>query len=207
MIGNNQKIFCIGLNKTGTTSIKKAMQHLGFIVGNQAEAQNLLKPWLKRDFQPIINYCKYAQAFQDSPFSFPYTYIPLDQAFPNSKFILTIRDDAEQWYSSITRFHGKKWSNGAIPTKNDLLNAVNGTKGRPWIVNRALFCTPEEDPYQKEKLIAFYNNYIHDVKQYFKYRTEDLLIINVANEDSYLKFCEFLGKSPIEKRFPWENKT
>jgi hypothetical protein len=207
LIGNQQKIFCIGLNKTGTTSVRRAWQDLGFIVGNQAEARELLAPWLERDFAPIIQYCKSAQAFQDSPFSFPYTYIALDQAFPGSKFILTVRNDAEQWYKSITKFHGKKWANGAIPTKEDLMEAVNGVKGRPWVVNRALFDTPEEEPYKKEKLIRFYERHIEEVQQYFKYRQADLLTLNVAEDDAYSKFCAFLDKEPNGEKFPWENRT
>lgn len=207
LIGNQQKIFCIGLNKTGTTSVRRAWLDLGFIVGNQAEARALLSPWLERDFAPIIQYCKSAQAFQDSPFSFPYTFIALDLAFPRSKFILTIRDSAEQWYDSIVKFHGKKWANGGVPTKLELMNAMNGNKGRPWVVNRALFDSPESEPYKKEHLLKFYNEHIETVKDYFKYRRHDLLIINVASPDAYEQFCEFLNKKPLGGEFPWENKT
>jgi hypothetical protein len=149
-VAGRLKVFCIGLNKTGTTSVKSAFEELNFIVGNEADAKKLLNPWLKRDFKPIVQYCKTAQAFQDSPFSFPYTYIILDYAFPGSKFILTVRDDAEEWYNSITRFHAKLWGDGKIPKKSDLLNAK---KGRPWIVNQELFKTPEDDPYNKDILL------------------------------------------------------
>ena len=94
---NKQKIFCIGLNKTGTTSLEKAMIDLGYLIGDQRQAELLFDDWVKRDFSKLIEYCKTAVFFQDSPFSYPYTYVAIDQAFPNSKFILTIRDDAEQW--------------------------------------------------------------------------------------------------------------
>lgn len=203
-VANKQKIFCIGLNKTGTTSVKYALEELNYVVGNETEAKKLLTPWLKRNFNPIIQYCKTAQAFQDSPFSFPYTYIILDYAFPGSKFILTVRDDAEEWYNSITRFHAKLWGNGKIPTKSNLLNAK---KGRPWIVNQELFKTPGDDPYNKSILMNFYNQYITEVKDYFKNRPNDLLVINLKEEKSYKNFCEFLGCNPIKERFPWKNKT
>lgn len=207
LIGNHHKIFCIGLNKTGTTSVRRAWQDLGLIVGNQAEARDLLAPWLERDFAPIIQYCKSAQAFQDSPFSFPYTYIALDQAFPGSKFILTVRNDAEQWYKSITKFHGKKWANGAIPTKEDLMEAINGVKGRPWVVNRALFDTPEDQPYRKADFLDFYNRHIEDVTRYFKHRPNDLLVINLSERGAYQEFVDFLGVESQYHSFPWENKT
>lgn len=202
-----RKIFCIGLNKTGTTSVKKAWQELGIAVGDQQKAQSLLSAWIDRDFKPIVKYCKTAQAFQDSPFSFPFTYIALDAFYPKSKFILTVRDSPEQWYQSLTKFHSKLWAKDGMPTKDDLLNAVNGTKGRPWVVNRALFNSPESEPYKKDVLIKFYLDHEFQVKEYFKFRENDLLIINVGHSDSYMQFCEFLNQRPVRNEFPWENKT
>jgi len=114
------KIFGIGNNKTGTTSLKAAMGELGFIVGHQRPAEKLMEDWAKRDFSPIISYCKSGQFFQDVPFSKPYTYVVLDHEFPGSKFILTVRGSPEQWYNSLTEFHAKLWGkNGRIPTKED----------------------------------------------------------------------------------------
>src|SRR6056297_564727 len=103
------KIFCVGLNKTGTTSLKKEMEFQGHTVGNQRQAELLFDDWVKRKFNRIVRYCHTAQFFQDSPFSLPYTFIVLDQAFPGSKFILTVRDNPEQWYNSLIHFHGKLW--------------------------------------------------------------------------------------------------
>ena len=45
-----QKIFGIGRNKTGTTSLKAAMNELGFVVGRQRTAEKLIFDWAKRDF-------------------------------------------------------------------------------------------------------------------------------------------------------------
>lgn len=207
LLGKNKKIFCIGLNKTGTTSVKKALQDLGFIVGDQEVALGLLQPWIERNFKPIIKFCRSAEAFQDSPFSYPYTFIALDQAFPGSKFILTVRDSPEQWYKSITSFHGKLWANGNIPTKDDLMNAFRGSQGRPWVVNRALFDTPENEPYKKEDLIHFYNRHIEDVIRYFNSRPEALLVLNVSEDSAYEKLTKFLGVESSNERFPWENRT
>ncbi|MFC0876135.1 sulfotransferase [Saccharicrinis sp. FJH2] len=202
------KIFCIGLNKTGTTSFKSVMIEHGIIVGDQRAGELLLENWQKRDFRKLYRLCKTAQAFQDAPFSFPDTYKFLDRKFPGSKFILTIRDNPEQWYNSITRFHSKLWADGKrIPTKEDLMNANYIFKGRPWIGNRALFNTPENDPYKKEELINYYNQHNEDVLDYFKNRDGDLLVINVAERKSYINLCNFIGIKPIRDSFPWENKT
>ena len=49
------KIFCIGQNKTGTTSLKKAFEELNFIVGNQRKAEILYDNLLSTNhFNEII---------------------------------------------------------------------------------------------------------------------------------------------------------
>ena len=203
-----QKVFGIGFNKTGTTSLAKAMADLGFIVGYQRTGEELIQDWSKRDFTKIIKYCKTGQFFQDVPLSLPYTFIVLDQYFPGSKFILTVRDSSDQWYQSITSFHAKKWGkNGRIPTKEDLMAASYIYKGRAWDSNRLIFDTPETDPYQKENLKSRYEFHNESVRDYFRFRPNDLLELNVAAPGAYQKLCGFLGVKAMYEGFPWENKT
>lgn len=204
------KYFGIGRNKTGTTSLAHAMRDLGFVVGNQRTAELLFDDWRNRNFSPIIRYCHTAQFFQDVPFSLPDTFIAMDKAFPGSKFILTIRDNPEQWYSSATRFYAKIWGkNGRIPTREDLQEASYIFKGRPWYVHSNVYPNiPEDDPYNKKLLIQSYIDYNNRVIEYFKNRPDDLLILNVAEKSAYQKLCIFLNRTPAgAKKFPWENKT
>lgn len=202
------KIFGIGANKTGTTSLAYAMKKLGFTVGNQREAEKMIGDWAQRDFTKIAKYCKSAQFFQDFPFSLDYTYVYLDQAFPNSKFILTIRDSPEQWYNSLVRFHSKIWGkNGNKPTKKDLMEATYINKGRPWHTNRIIRNTPEDDLYNKEILIHNYRRHNEGVLEYFRHRRQDLLVLNVADDSAYDELCQFLGVEKVSATFPWKNKT
>lgn len=202
------KYFCIGRNKTGTTSIKKAFADLGFPAGDQRTAEILYdKYYFKGEFGPIIEYCKSAQVFQDVPFSCPETYKHLDKAYPGSKFILTIRDDPEQWYRSITRFHAKSFgTEGRVPTVDDLKRATYVRPGFMYNTVR-LHGTPEHDPYNKEIMIANYSRHIESVMEYFKDRPSDLLVINLAETGAYRKFIEFLGVDSPYEDFPWENPT
>lgn len=203
-----QKVFGIGNNKTGTTSLKAAMEELGYKTGDQRTAEELIDDWAKRDFKRIVQYCKTAQFFQDVPFSKPYTFVVLDHEFPGSKFILTVRDDPEQWYNSLVKFHSKKWGReGRIPTREDLQQATYLEKGRPWKANRLSYDTPEDDPYRKEILIQHYIDHNNSVKEYFRHRPDDLLVLNVAGKNAYQKLCDFLGMKPVGKTFPWKNKT
>lgn len=202
------KYFCIGRNKTGTTSLKKAFEELGYLVGKQQEAEVLYDQYyFKNEFSEIIKYCESAQVFQDLPFSCPETYKYLDTAYPGSKFILTIRDDAEQWYQSLVSFHSKILGlNGVAPTTEDLKKAQYLRKG--FLYNTVkLHGTEDVNPYNKNTMIAHYEQYNQDVIEYFKNRPGDLLVINIAKRKAYSKFMVFLGLGNSSKAFPWENKT
>lgn len=203
------KIFGIGFNKTGTTSLKIAMDELGFVVGNEFRAKFLFDDWVKRDFSPIEKYCRSAQFFQDSPFSLPYTFVAMDQAFPKSKFVLTVRDDPEQWYNSLIRFHGKLWGNGNVPpTAEDLKRAKSKVyTGRPFHTLLNIYKVTESDPYNKEVLTKAYLDHIRFVEDYFRHRPHDLVKINVSEKGSYIRLCDFLKVEPKRNEFPWENRT
>tara|TARA_R110002012_G_scaffold48720_2_gene126564 strand:+ start:2083 stop:2718 length:636 start_codon:yes stop_codon:yes gene_type:complete len=202
------KVFCIGLNKTGTTTLEKILKDFNYKLGDQSSGELLFNDWYRRDFKSIIALSKTADAFQDAPFSFPFTFIALDQNFPKAKFILTLRDSSEQWYKSLIKFHSNLWSDGtAVPTKKDLINAVYLYRGFPYEVHKLIFKTPDEDLYNKEILLDYYNNHNYQVMEYFRSRPEKLLVINVSNDNDYLRLCDFLNKKPIHKTFPWENKT
>jgi hypothetical protein len=205
---NRVKVFGIGNNKTGTTSLQQAMKNLGYICGDQRAAELLHIEWGNRDFAPVVEYCKTAEFFQDFPFSKPFTFAAMDQAFPNSKFILTVRDSSEQWFSSLTQFHAKMWGkNGRIPTNEDLKNATYIYKGRPFEMRELAAVTPADEPYHKDSLINAYNNHNNTVINYFIHRPNDLLILNVSEKYAYKKLCEFLKLPITSEDFPWENKT
>lgn len=203
------KIFCIGRNKTGTTSLAKAFTDLGYVVGDQASAERLAdQHYFDGRFGPIMDYCKRAQVFQDVPFSWPMTYAQLDKAFPGSKFILTVRNDPEQWYQSITRYHGKLFGlNGRVPpTADDLRRANYVRTGYMYNILR-IHGTTDEDPYNRDIMIAHYERYNREVMAYFADRPQDLLVLNIAEPGAYERFAGFLGETSPYQDFPWENRT
>lgn len=201
------KVFCIGRNKTGTTSMAKAFSELGLIVGVQWLAERLLYDWARRDFRRLFLYCYTAQAFQDAPFSLPFTFQALDQRFPGSRFILTVRDSPEQWYESFTSFHAALYGHGRIPTLDDLRAATYHYQGFPYDTHTLIHNIPADDPYNRDILIAEYNAHNSAVQEYFRHRPADLLVLNVAEPDAYERLCRFLGRPCARKSFPWENRT
>jgi len=205
-VRNKQKIFCIGRNKTATTSLRDAFVDLGFITGNESKARYLLDDYIKKDFEPIIKFCKHAQVFKDIPFSLPDTYKYLDKAYPGSKFILTVRDSPEQWYNSVVKFRSKLFGNGNLPTAEDLKKANFASKGWAWKLHNEVYDTPESDIYNKKIVMNNYKKYNKEVESYFSGRN-CLLKINVSGNSAYQEFCDFIEMESPFDRFPWKNKT
>lgn len=207
-VKNKTKFFCIGSGKTGTTSIEIAFKELGFVVGNQRQAELLTIDCFEKNYQPLINYCKTAEVFQDVPFAFLDIYKVLDQHFPGSKFILSVRDSSEQWYESLTNFHTKRFGKGNLPNWEDLKKIDYVYKGWSYENRKYVYGLNEyDDPYDKAKLIHYYERRNQEIIEYFKNRPNDLLVINLSDLKAYQKFCNFIGVKSDKMNFPWENKT
>lgn len=204
---NKPKIFCIGQNKTGTTSLKKFFQDHGFKVGDQPTAELLIDDYIARNWKPILKYCETAEVFQDFPFSNDYLYVLLDYHYPNAKFILSERDSPEQWYNSITKFHSKLFGkNENIPTKDDLQNATYRYKGFIWKSFMERYGEVENDIYKKENMINLYEDRNRQIKHYFK-GNPNFLNINLSDETVISQLSDFLSIKPLYNKMPWENKT
>lgn len=207
--GNQPKIFCIGRNKTGTTSLHKAFLDLGYRVGNQREAELIFDQYVRhKEFEPLVKYCRKAQVFQDVPFSHLDTLPHIDKAFPNSKFILSVRSNADAWYDSLVRFHIKLFGvNGNLPDADTLKKRKYVRAGYIYENIKRHYQTPDDDLYQKETLIAHYERHNCGVIDYFKDRPNDLLIINLSDKEAYAQMTQFLSIQSPFNDFPWENKT
>lgn len=202
------KVFCVGEQKTGKSTLVYNLKELGFIIAEQRVGELLVHDWAMRRFSRIIWYCRTAQVFQDNPFSKPFTYIVLDQAFPKSKFILTVRDDEEQWYQSYVEFH-KSLFGGKLPAYEDFLKSEYVYPG--WMAEDVMLECPhmKDDLYNKQFLIDGYVKHNETVKAYFMHRPNDLLVVNVFEKGAYQKVCHFLNKHPArdEMQYPWLNTS
>jgi hypothetical protein len=202
-----KKVFCIGQNKTGTTSIAAALAQLGYRVGEQSVAELLIEDWSRRDFRRIVRYCASADAFQDIPFSLDYTYQALDCAYPGSKFILTVRDSGDQWYASVIRFHTKIIGQNRLPTAADLKEFSYRRKGWLWEVLQLVYGDSEESLYERETYIRRHEEQNRRVLDYFRNRPDDLLVLNVADSDAMRRLCNFLGKKHDNRAMPHLNRS
>lgn len=202
-----QKIFCVGLNKTGTLSLAGVLEQFGIVVAPQRPAELLINEYARRDFTKLIRFCRFFQAFQDVPFSCPFTYQALDQAFPGSKFVLTVRESAEQWGQSLTGFHSKLFAGGNVPRVEDLAAAEYCYRGFILDFYRAVFGAAEEPLYEPETLCRLYEFHNTSVVEYFRHRPGELLVLDVSRAGAMADLCRFLGRPVVDKRFPWLNRT
>lgn len=201
------KVFVVGQNKTGTTSMALALEQLGYKLGDQIEAELLFDDWLDGRFDRIIDLCRQADAFQDVPFSLKHTYRKLDQEYPGSKFILTERQDADEWFESLARFHTKIIGKNRLPTLEDLADFPYRAEGWFLKAHLAIFDVTEDQLYDREHYIAHYESHNKELKDYFKGRSNDFLSLNVADTDAAAKLCSFLGVPGRLKTMPHANQS
>ena len=175
------KIVGIGFHKTGTSSLRKALQFLGFkVLGDRPDLAGDIK---NNNFINIFNLIKKYDAFEDNPWPFLYKYIDIN--FPNSKFILTIRNE-KNWIKSIISHFG----NTSTLMRELIYGYGNG------------------DPIGKESVyLKVYLEHIKEVKEYFKDRPDDLLVLCLENGDGWNEICEFLSCDSPEIAFPHVNKA
>jgi len=170
------KVFCIGMFKTGTTSMGKAFEILGFktLNGPWIEEGIIHDPWYKNpekwaeSFDKIKEKIENYDAFQDYPWMFLFK--ELDQWYPDAKFILTTRDAEKVAQSDLNML--KKYQQELPP---------------------------------KQPYIDRYLNHYKAVKEYFKDKN-NLLEISLESGDDWEKICNFLDVPIPQKPFPHKNK-
>jgi hypothetical protein len=101
------KVFCIGFQKTGKTSLESALKVLGYRV-TSVFGRDLPIETLRRDYVRIgLQIARDYDAVQDMPW--PQMYRELDATFPGSKFILTWREP-DRWL-------GLSWDSTSPPLR------------------------------------------------------------------------------------------
>ena len=107
----NSKIFCIGYNKTGTTTLGRSFEILGYRNSsfNPAIWRNY---YIDNNIIKILNYTAKFDSFDDLPWLKEDMIPILDKVFPNSKFIYLVRTE-ESWKKSFYNWRFKTF--GAYP--------------------------------------------------------------------------------------------
>jgi hypothetical protein len=208
-----RKVFVIGHNKTGTTSVEGALASLGLRMGDQARGELLLEDWARGRFDRIIGLSRTAEAFQDIPFSLWGTYRALDCAFPEAKFILTVRSSSQEWYRSTLAW-GRKLTQaaGPVPTAAEMRAFIYRAPEYFLRAHKLIYGVDEDTLYDEARYIAAYERHNRDVMDYFANRPESLLVLNVASPDAMPQLCRFLALedpdgTDRDAQMPWLNRT
>ncbi len=172
------KIFGIGFQKTGTSSLRRALKTLDYRVAgpNWINDPDIQETVYEKAFGIIDRF----DAFQDNPW--PILYKELAERYPTSKFILTIRP-VDEWILSAVKHFG-----------------TNVTPMRTWIYGIGNPVGNEER--YKDR----YTRHNDEVMAYFRDQPERLLIMNVTEGDGWDLLCPFLDKEIPEMTFPHANK-
>jgi len=160
------KLFIIGLPRTGTTSISVALLDYGFKVAHTA--------YTKRTFE-LADVISDAPCFCDYP--------QLDKLFPNSKFVYLERA-LEGWIPSMRMLLNKM-----LPELTPKTGYLNPVLKR--CINTSFKLTTTTDPLSEQHLSACYVDHQKNVLTYFKER-QDFLKIDISQSGSLTKLLQFL---------------
>jgi hypothetical protein len=175
------KVFNIGLNRAGTTSLTTALGLLGYRALHFHHAGQRLYDLVvanhRRRYRLFDGLDDDYDAFSD--FAGQNFYRALDKQYPGSKFILTWRD-LTSWLDSRER-------------------KVRHNITRPGY--RYAFRTVDRAGWQRER-----ETYLADLERYFADRPGDLLIIDIPGGQGWDQLCPFLGRAVPAAPFPCENR-
>lgn len=212
------KIFCIGYNKTGTTSLEYMLRLYGYSVPNQQDQEiRLTRNVSQTNYTQFVEFISDFDAFQDRPFSEGLTYVAANALFPNSKFILSIRD-SDAWFNSLTSFHRKIYGiDTSAVSEQDIYEKCNYLFKDYFYSNKKRFLTRYKNGqsfvdwsklYDKDYYIQQYEQRNEQIIKYFINAPEKLLIIDVTKEKSTEKLVEFLNiPKELVIDMPHRNKT
>lgn len=174
------------------------------------------------DSRPLRKLCDKYDAFQDLPFSQGVIYAILDSMYPESKFILTVRDSNE-WFDSLVRFHLGGILKKAGVKKIEEFNEDTFKDKNIYIRKNYLYRAARRNAtiikgdrvhydwsllYDREFRIAAYEARNQEIVKYFHGRGNQLLVIDVGKEKDTSKIVKFLGFSEDRiRKMPHLNKS
>ena len=214
-----QKIFGIGQNKTGSTTLEAVLRYYGYHLPNQHDQEMMItKQFFQGNYAPFKDFVAKHDAFQDLPFSQGHSFYICDALFPGSKFILTEREP-ERWFDSLCNFHKKTYGIEGFSsmTEQDVKEKFTYLyEGYAHLVAEQFLTTIEDGEikvrwdllYDKDFYIEKYVQRNNEIKAYFKDRPDDLLVIDVTKEVNTGAICDFLNIPPeFAVPMPHMNKT
>jgi hypothetical protein len=177
------KVFCIGFQKTGTSSMEKALQHLGYRVAGVFGVRTSFEELQRTYVETGLKAAAASDAVQDMPF--PLMFRELDQAFPGSRFVLTMRD-SDSWFRSISSHFND--------TPSGLQQLTYGEDAPAPVGHEARY----------RQVYEAHNAAVLD---YFKDRPADLLVMDLQRGDGWEQLCPFIDEAVPNVPFAHANSA
>jgi len=176
------KIIGVGLNKTGTKTLRHYFTQMGLT--HQTYNLEMFHLFQKGDFESLFQFMEDYDSFEDWPW--PLFYKEIDQHFEDAIFILTTRKNPEIWYKSLCKMAIRR---GPFNNFEKYIYGYNMPQGR------------------KKEHIDFYNKHNQEVLDHFKDRPHKLLQICWGDGSTANEVAKFIGKSDLNLQAEHINKS
>ena len=189
------KIFCIGMNKTGTTSLAVAAKKLGISCGDQRIGELIFRSPFVRT-RTMTKYIESAGFFQDVPFSLTPTSLWAMRDYPDAKFILSIRSSPDVWYQSYVNFYSKLVGLDPDDISWSILR-TNRYRSAGFLYKLLKTLNPHAaHPFEQASLCTTYEHHCAKITLLADRLGVDLLKLCVEDADAGMRLSKFLGFSP-----------
>jgi hypothetical protein len=200
---NFNRVFNIGLPKTATHTLHSALETLGLRSLHNPEdlrTQTLAGCYRfdRDDWRALTNFCEHF-------------YPQLDKEYPNSKFILTVRDKEswlDSWGRQINEAEGLAGKSLLSRLVSD--NPITLARAMRRRLSSHLASTPRVARIQifgcytfnRDRASYVYDLHYKNALEYFAKRPRDLLVMDIPGGDGWRKLCDFLSLPTPDRPFP-----
>ncbi len=198
------KVFCIGFNKTATTTVEAVLRAAGLRMPKQLDQEQLLAAVPDTgDYALLKAFCDDYDAFQDLPFSQGDLYLACDVLYPDARFVLTTRDP-DAWADSYIQFYTKELGLDASQPLTEDSVAGKSLYLQPGYIHavwrRLLVEEQAGQPVirwdlalDRDFLIDRYQSRNAAIRAHFRDRPQSLLELDLATEPDTGRLLQFLG--------------
>jgi hypothetical protein len=181
-----QKVFGIGLNKTGTTTLGTCLERLGY--DHVSCRADLLADWRAGRKDTVFAVTDAHQSFEDWPW--PLMYRDLSARYgTDAKFILTLRRSPEVWLRSLK------------------MHALQRTSVRGHC--RKLAYGYSYPHHAEAEHLEIYRRHQADVMEFFETAgaSAQLRVLCWETGDGWDALCDFLGHDRVDWPFPHDRRA
>lgn len=171
------KLFGVGFHRTGTTTLERALEELGYSVIGMRDPE-----WIafeEQDYETIRNAVDRHDGFRDMPW--PLIYEWLEQTYPDARFVLTNRS-TDSWVRSCRAVY----------------------KDRPQRMFRLIYGF-DSFAGNEDRAASVYEDHLTAVRRYFADKPDRFLEVDFTAGDGWEKLCGFLDEPIPDRPFPHAN--